>query len=79
VSAPSVIAVDARFVSSTEDVVGEPTTAAALTVAADWARGSSATPATPTEAFEGAGSPRVPAYVIGRVAARRPSPAPSVG
>ena len=68
-----------RLVSSIDVVVGEPTTAAALSVVADWASGSRALPATLTLTVEGSGSGATPVNVNGILAVRRPSPAPSVG
>src|ERR1019366_636157 len=68
-----------RFVSSSDTVLGEPTTAAALSVLADCASGSKATPATIPLVLEGLTSPPVPVNVMGSVPCRSPSPAPSVG
>ncbi len=67
------------MVSSIDVVVGEPTTAAALRLVADWASGSSALPATLTLTGSGFGSGATPVKVKARAAVRRPSPAPSVG
>src|SRR5450432_1930764 len=70
---------DDRLVSSVDVVVGDPTTAAALSVVADCPSGSRALPATSTLTVVGSGSPSVPVKLNGSVAMRRPSPAPSVG
>ena len=49
-----------RLVSSIDVVVGEPTTAAALRLVADWPSGSSALPATATLTGLGSTLPAVP-------------------
>jgi hypothetical protein len=74
-----VIGDDERFVSSIDDVVGEPTTAAALIVVVDRASGSNALPATWTLTGLGSTLPPVPVKVNAYVPLRRVSPAPSTG
>ena len=54
----SVIGDEERLVSSIDVVVGEPTTAAALRLVADWPRGRRALPATLTLTGSGVGGVR---------------------